>query len=262
MFEWLKEELAAIKTPKFHLVEGPASDELREVVLSSTLPISNAYKEFVLQFGNAKFFRELSNYQLHVFAGPREAVWKKSGEDLIFFGFRDQAKAYFKKALLVEGIEPCVFVKCGGGLRQIDANFEDWLKRNFKVARRHYKKDEWARILEGPEPFSDAEKDILEARKKFHWRVVGVDANGDMQFEVENRSGRFLSYLSIGIRHKGGKLQGGVSLRVGHIAPGRVATVATDCYKKYYPAGEMEAFEKPDPGPDDRERYWEFRTNG
>ena len=262
MFEWLNEEMAAIKTPKFHLVDGPVSGELRETVLASTLPISNAYKQFVLQFGNAKFFRQLSNYQLHIFAGPREAVWKKSGEDLIFFGFRDQARAYFKKALLVEGVEPCVFVQCGGGLRQIDANFEDWLKRNFKVARRHYKKDEWARILEGPEPFSDVEKEIVEARRKFRWRVVGVDSNGDMQFEVENRSSRFLPFLTIGVRHKGGKLSGGVWLSVGHIAPGKVAMVAHDCYKKHYAANEMEAFDETDPGPEDRDHYWEFRANG
>ncbi len=30
MFEWLEDEMAEIKTPKFHLMDGPASPELRQ----------------------------------------------------------------------------------------------------------------------------------------------------------------------------------------------------------------------------------------
>jgi len=34
MFEWLEKEIATIKTPRFHLVDGPADGKLREAVFS------------------------------------------------------------------------------------------------------------------------------------------------------------------------------------------------------------------------------------
>ena len=57
MFEWLDEEISQIKTPKFHLVDGPAPAELRQAVLSSEFPLPPSYREFVLRFGNAKLYR-------------------------------------------------------------------------------------------------------------------------------------------------------------------------------------------------------------
>lgn len=51
MFEWLQREISAIKTPRFHTVDGPADARLREAVLHSDLPLRTAYRQFVIQFG-------------------------------------------------------------------------------------------------------------------------------------------------------------------------------------------------------------------
>jgi len=39
MFEWLDQELAEIRTKRFHVVDGPATDGLRQAVLASPLPV-------------------------------------------------------------------------------------------------------------------------------------------------------------------------------------------------------------------------------
>ena len=68
-----------------------------------------------------------------------------------------------------------------------------------------FKKKEWKDIEAGPPPFSALEIAILEARRLFRWRVVGIASNGDLQFEVHNRSNLILPYLSIGIRESCGR---------------------------------------------------------
>jgi hypothetical protein len=73
MHEWLEEEMRSIKTPKFHLVDGPASSEFRKVIESSDFRLPESYREFLLKFGNAQLYRYSSNYYITVFAGPREA---------------------------------------------------------------------------------------------------------------------------------------------------------------------------------------------
>jgi len=44
MFEWLADEMAKIKTRKFHLVDGPAAPELREAVEESDSGLPLSYK--------------------------------------------------------------------------------------------------------------------------------------------------------------------------------------------------------------------------
>ena len=80
-----------------------------------------------------------------------------------------------------------------------------------------------------------------------------------MRFEVTNGSHVRLPYLSIGIRSKDGRLIGGVWLPVSSIAPGETAIVEKDVYRDLVEPSAVEAYAKPDPDPEDRERYWEFR---
>ena len=68
-----------------------------------------------------------------------------------------------------------------------------------------------------------------------------------------------LNFLSIGARHKEGKFDGGLWLKVKDIASGQEAVVEHDCYSELAPIAEHEFYELPDPAPEDRERYWEFR---
>lgn len=265
MYEWLDEELSRIKTPKFHIVEGPASKELRQAIKSCDYPLPKSYKEFALRFGNAKLYRRTTYWLIEVYAGPREAKSNK-GDRLIQFGRSHTSLAYFKESLLLDSGESPVYEwRHGQSLRATGAGFPDWLKHKCNWARSHYKREEWKAIEDGPSPFSKKEQAIVEARRLFHWRVVGVTSNDDVRFEIHNDSKMTLRYLSIGIRGKlrppeSGPLTGGGYLPVGSIRPGGTGFVEYDCYKKYIAPEDTDVFALPDPGPEDREVYWEFKT--
>lgn len=258
MFEWLADELAEIRTPRFHVVDGPASDELRQAVENSAVPVPPSYRDFVLRFGNASLYRRGIGYQVRVFAGPREHE-SRQREPLLYFGAAGLSHAHFKRSLLQHGAECPVFEwRHRQGLRQAAGGFEEWLQVKCRAARRSFKKHEWEAILNGPLPFSAEEKAIVSARRCFSWRVVGVSESGDMRFEVHNGSDRVLPYLTVGIRGKSGRLNGGAWLPVGSLMPGQTCVVEMDCYKGVLPPEQVEVFEMPDPGPEDREVYWEF----
>ncbi len=74
-----------------------------------------------------------------------------------------------------------------------------------------------------------------------------------------------LPYLFLGVRGKlrppnSGPLHGGARLPVGSIVPGAAGIVQYDCYKKQVAPEDVEVFDLPDPGPEDREYYWEFKA--
>ena len=77
---------------------------------------------------------------------------------------------------------------------------------------------------------------------------------------MENQSKRTIPFLSIGIQGKGGTvLVGGAWLSVGHIHPGEKIVITKDCYKGQISPDKLEAFDLPEPIPEKKERYWEFR---
>jgi hypothetical protein len=264
MFEWLVDEMAKIKTRKFHLVDGPASPELRQAVEASGWRLPPSYEEFVLRFGNAKLYRRSSYWLVEVYAGPREAV-SDDGEPLVQFGRTHTSLAYFKESLLVEGSESPVFEwRHEQGVQQTADGFLDWLKAKCTWARKQYKKNEWAAIEHGPPPFTEQELAVVEARKHFRWRVVGIAPNGDLRFEIHNGSDMILPYLFVGVRGKlrpprNGPLDGGARLPVSSIRPGETKIVEYDCYKQFVAPEDTEVFDLPDPGPEDRLEYWEFK---
>lgn len=265
MFDRLSEEISRIKTRKFHLVDGAAPPELRQAVEESAVPIPLSYKEFIFRFGNAHLYRQENLYLVQVFAAPREAYYD-DGEPLLHFGRTDDSLAYFKEALLVPGGESPVFEwRHNQGLQKTADGFEPWLEAKCKAARSHFKKKLWDSIEKGPTPFSDQEKAIVEARKFFRWRVVGVAPNGDLRFEVHNGSAITLPYLSVGIRGelqppKSGPLSGGAWLPVSSVSPGETRIIEQGCYKDLVNPNSVEVFERPDPEPEDRELYWEFKA--
>lgn len=260
MYEWLVEEMARVRTRKFFVVDGPASNELRKAIDDSGVPVPPSYRVFVLEFGNANLYRKLDYYLVRVYAAPRD-VQAEGSERLLHFGRADDSFAYFKESLLIPDEESPVFEwQHGQELRESADSFEEWLRKKGKAARKRYTKKEWREIEKGPPPFTDQENRIVEARHKFRWRVVGVADNGDLQFEVYNGSKVVLPYLSVGICHKGGEPFGGVKLPVFDIQPGETKVIEIDCYKESHDPRKVEAFEKPEPGPEDRDRYWEFRA--
>jgi hypothetical protein len=266
MFEWLVDEMAKVKTRKFYLVDGPLPADERELVERSELPIPPSYRSFVLQFGNAKLYRMGSQYRVQVFAGP-SADETEEGEPILCFGRTDEAAAYFKESLLTPGKESPAFEwNYDEKIERQTANgFEEWLRKKCARARRFYTTEEWQEIEEGPPPFSDRERKIIEARRKFRWRIVGMSSSGNIQFEVHNGSSMMLQFLTIGIRGKrrgtDSTLEGGVWLPVGSVLPGQTAVIEKDCYKQWVDPQDVVAFEEPDPEPEDRSRYWEFEAH-
>jgi hypothetical protein len=260
MFEWLEKEIADIKTRKFHIVDGPADETLRQAVENCDLPIPRSYKEFVLRFGNAKLYRKLSYYKVGVLASPREERYKEGGEVFHRVGHYDSNSAYFKDSLLREGEETPVFEGGEDRMHQVADSFEAWLTKRCKAARGKYNKRQWAEIVAGPLPFTTEEHRIVEARRRFTCRAVGVTQEGKFLFEVHNGSRMMLPFLSIGVRSKDNCLQGGIWLPVSRVRPGQTAVVEHEVYKGMADPSGIEVFVLPDPEPEDRERFWEFKA--
>lgn len=257
MFEWLEQEVSAIKTPRFHVVDGPADAKLREAVIGSGFPMPSAYKEFVLKFGNAKLYRNARNdsYQIGVFAGPREAVLD-NGTRIYHVGFHDGACVYMKR---LSSLSPLpIFEFESASEEEVARSFEEWLSTCCAIARNKYGKAKWADILRGPEPFSGKEKEIIEARRLMRWRVLGIDAEGNHIFEITNTGQRVLATLTVGARSKDGRLNGAVLLNIRSVSPGQTALLHASCYKGLVPPQEVEVFALPEPKPEDRDYYWEF----
>lgn len=264
MFDWLTEEMRRIRNRKFHVVNGPVSNETRELIEQSELAVPFSYKEFVIRFGDANLYWAGAEYRVRVFANPKESI-SADDETLLYFGRTDLALAYFKVGLLVEGKESPVFEWDNEeGLQPVASGFEEWLIERCRYARERFSDEEWQAALSGPLPFNGRELKIVEARRKFRWRLTGVSSGGDLRFEVHNGSDIRLPFLSVGIRGpiRDGDdiLTGGVWLPIFDIGPGETKIVEKGCYKDLVSPDRAEAFEEPDPEPEDRDRYWEFRV--
>jgi hypothetical protein len=265
VYDWLIDETAKVRTRKFFMFDGPAPPSLHQVIEESLLPPS--YKAFVIRFGGAKLFRQGGVYLVRVLASPIEAEGI-DGEKLVHFGRTDVSMAYFMYSMLDGHTESPVFCWTHGRkLSKSAMSFEDWLERVFKASKKRFSGRAWQQIERGPAAFSASELAVVEARRRFRWRVVGIAANGDLQFEVHNGSQLILPYLSIGVRgtprighHE--PLDGGVWLPVSSILPGETRVVEKDCYKNIADPKDVVAFEKEPPEPEDRERYWEFKSLG
>jgi len=109
-------------------------------------------------------------------------------------------------------------------------------------------------------PFSKRELDIVEARRLFKWQHLGFAENGDSIFAVSNESAMVLPYLTIGVQGKDAtQLVGGAWLNVSGIAPGQTGKVEHPCYKETLAPEAHEFFNKPDPTPETRDGFWEFK---
>jgi hypothetical protein len=263
VYEWLETEIAEVRNSRgFHVVERGLTPEVRKEVEESPHPVPRSYTEFVLRFGNARLYKTLGHHQISVHAPPTPAQ-SLNHEPLLAIGSYDAARAYFRQELLHSaGAESPVFEWHAGGLQRIADGFEQWLVNRCRAARRQYSAKRWQEILKGPRPFTEEEQAIVEARKRYQWRLLGVTEGGDLRFEIHNGSPMRLPWLSIGIRRRDGTPYGGVWLDVSNIPPGGTGTVEKDCYKDLVPPTAVEPFELPDPQPEERDRFWEFKPAG
>ncbi len=259
MYEWLKQEILSIKTPRFHLVEGPKAGIL-EVFEALRPSLPSSYQKLVLEFGGVKLYRNArtNSYRIIVFPVPFKETLS-SGIFIYHVGFHDGAKVYIK---LDQMIGRCPIFECEAGIEQEVANdFEEWLVRSCVSIRRKYTNEKWQYILRGPTPFSSAEEEIIEARRMIKWRVLGIDPDGNHIFEVENCGSRILPAITIGARSKNHRLNGAIQLDISRIGPGQRAVLHAACYKTLVPPVEIELFRLPDPRPEDREYYYELQNS-
>jgi len=258
MFEWLEEEIVAIKTRRFHVIAGTVGGKLEMAVFQSEVHLPVSYCEFILKFGNARLYRQSRNgYQIGIFAGPREMVLK-DGTKVYHLGFYDGANIYVKADLNFD--ELSIFEFQDGSEEKVADNFAEWLNKSCARARCRYSKKKWAEILNGPKPFTAEEQEIIQTRQQIQWRVLGTDSTGDHIFEVTNAANRTLPVLTVGVRSKDNRLNGAVLLKIGDLRPGQTILLHADCYKEFVSPNETEIFALPDPQPEDREFYSELRA--
>jgi hypothetical protein len=259
MFEWLAEEIATIKTRDFHKTapRGLLAELQREL---PKFPAS--YLEFLSRFGDTWFFREIgrSSWAMRLFGRPELVTHEKTERELQFLGWSEGAAAdiYFDDAQLAPGAEVSVIVGAGGRLRETGLTFDAWLEQRAQQLRKRYGKRAWQKVLSGPPPFNDQERAVIEARRHFEWRIVGITDDKCIQFQVTNRSKITLRGLSVDVR--GPNLVGGTSLPVGSIGPGETRIVAVDCYKDLVDPAETRITIPVEPEPESRGEYFELRT--
>jgi hypothetical protein len=254
-FDWLREELLTIRNRKFHIVQGPSAKYgWRRHGWPAQPPES--YSEFMTEFGAAQLYRELSYWLLRVYKRPIVRADRTGCEFLAFGGF-GSGMAYFRRSDLGRGAIPVYETRGPSGLFITSGSFEGWLVSKSRAARKHYTKTEWIEVLRGPDPFTPQELEIVAARRKYEWALLRVSGTARMTFRVTNHSDRRLPFLTIGVR--GPNLIGGIWLAVSEIGPGETRVVEHDAYQCTRPETQ-EAFAVPDPWPEDRERYWEFRA--
>ena len=195
MYEWLTLEIARIKTPKFHVVSGPADPKLCEAIEQSHLELPPSYELFLKQFRSAKLYRRRSYYYIEIYSVPEIVDVPQHGK-LLLFGKTINSLAYFKCSLLKRGYEPPVFEWYHNvGLRKTSKTFDRWLRSKSQAARRTFQAREWHTIEKGPRPFNEFEMQIVSARRQFLWHQVGISYTGNLKIEVENRSNVILPYL-------------------------------------------------------------------
>ncbi len=259
LFNWLHAEMAQIRTRGFHKALPDRSIDIEGVCSPNYL--ASDYATFLQEFGWVQLY-------CHPADGPMVSVYpvrslriqEVAGRRMVEFGYIRDSSALFDVGILQDAGPSPVFKSSKGKVVQTHDSFDDWLRESCERARSTFSKRRWEAILKGPAVFSESQMEVVIARRKFSWKHVGFDENGDAIFEVSNQSSRRLPYLSIGIQGKdGSKLLGGAWLDVHHIGPGESGLVVKDCYKTMLTQEEIEFFDEIGPLPETMERYWEFR---
>jgi hypothetical protein len=256
MYEWLETEISQIKKRDFHVVDPTRAMELDRLPDDIRQKLPPSYVTFVSKFGQAKLYRMGEFYQVGVLSLPQSQT--EEGRELLRIGHFDDAPSFFELSLLSPGREAPVF-ELDDELEKIDESFEAWLMKRCADARASYKPEAWQESMKGAEPFSPEEAAILEARRKYHWQVAGVDEEGNLKIKIRNDSNMALPYLTLGVRAKDNSLQGRLWLDVSRIRPGTEGTVIDPAYKKLVLSENLEVYQLPNPTPEERADYWEFK---
>jgi|GEM_PF-877185 hypothetical protein len=264
MYDWLVKEIAEVKEPKFHIVDGPANKRFRKAIEKTELAAPKSYKRFALELGNCRLYRvdgSIDDYHVEVLASMHETE-TSSGEPWLWIGAYQGHKAYFRPDLLRGSRESPVFEWYSGPGRsyplEVAPGFDAWLKLRCGHARKKFFKGRWQAILAGPEPLTPEERAIVAARRKFRWKLLGIAKNGNLRFQIRNGSQAIIPYFSLRLDHRDGHTVGGLVFKVIDLGPGKTQLFEQDCYKSLFDPAEIVPANHPPPGPEDRDRCWEL----
>lgn len=264
MYEWLEAEICEIKTPNFHVVEDHGADINQQKSKEIVSPLPPSYLTFISKFGGAKLYRRSNYYEVGVLNPPQEKLLD-DGEKILLVGHFDDAEACFICSRLMSDQESPVYEWTEEGLEEVADNFEEWLTSRCTEARESYDNQEWENILGGSKPFTDQEKAIIKAREQFQWQVVEFNENRSIKVLVRNNSDLVLPYLTIGMRtRKTGQAsqvwESGIHLDVSNIQPGQESVVEHSIHQSVFTPDNTEFFDQVNLIPEDRQQYWEFRS--
>ncbi len=249
MYGWLGEELARIRWRGFHKVDPTAAARLAD----SRLPPS--YLEFVRCFGAARLYRRRDMAQVGVRCPPERVIVQ--GTAVLCVGHFWFDGAHFIEADLVPGKECPVLELFQGELDPVADSFGEWLELRCASAREKYGPAEWAKLEAGAPAFTDLERAIVAARKRFASKYLGPDDSGRLRIQVRNGSDRTLPALTIGVKSKRGTIRGLMSLDVSTVAPDEERVVVVKGYDTL-PPEDVELVDPGDPQPEDRELFVEL----
>lgn len=260
--EWLASEIQSVRWRGFFVTgRDPAQTT---TFLSSELARRTppTYVRFLSKFGGSNLYLRDNAFRIGIRSCPQVVTSARSGEHFLEFGNQATCSAYFRMDDLASAREVEVVERRGLGLVGTGLEFGEWLRDAARKAHRLLGKRRWAQVLDGPIPFSDAERAIVQARRLFRWRGVGRAPDGKTLFEVRNESKMVLPILTIAVRASDGKLNGmAIRLRTSGIAPGTVAQVAHDAYRKLLAEGQAIFEDTAEPTPELRDTFWEFMSD-
>lgn len=256
MYQWLEQELESVKTRKFFIVHGRSGEGPE----APTQPLPESYRRFLRMFGKARFFRDGSGcYAMGVVDRPDLQILR--GERYWRVGWYQEQSVLLKELPLTEQREWPAFEHAASSRpRHVAESFDAWLATRWTATKASFGPRTWKRIVAGPAPFSTEEMAIVQARKLFHWQLVDIAADCTLRIEVTNASDRRLPFSGLGVHGSRRGVWLGLAVPVGHIPPGQRAIVE---HRGLISLGlvpsEVELFQEPDPGPEDRELRCEFR---
>jgi hypothetical protein len=261
-YDSIKSRIAEVKTAKFFVLNRVSSESIRTFEASwGTLP--SDYKDFVAEFGQVDLFRDTKNpwHRLRVFFPPSEFSRDSEGICLQIGYYLNTGYSYLKwrdGTYLGGG---AVYVGDSIPTKRYAESFEKWFSRSFALAEKSYSTSEWQSIVAGPPPFSERDRQIVQAIPLFKFRKVGVSDNGNILVEVQNCSDMELPFLTVGV-HLKKSIDGSIVLPIAGLKPGETRIVERECYRQVVEPQRVDLFRLPLPEPEDRQYYYEFGIPG
>lgn len=262
-YEWLHDLRNRIERAKF-LVFEPISPMALEAFESGIGPLPDAYREFLLTFGEARLFRSFisDSYELTVEA-PSHIDTQEVSSQIVRVGRSGTETALYvwqNGSLHGKGSLYGIYQ---GHMREIASSFEQWLEQGRHRARSQYSRKEWAQVLAPVLPFTEEEQRVVDALAQFRFHQVGLSDQGGLVVEVKNDSPIQLPWIPVKMKW----LWGDGSLGTGagiiptsKLKPGEARL--TEVSNTYKDAGvkpeQIELIAHPPILPDDRPFYQDW----